>query len=70
MKKLLASISIGVLLFGASGCSSMAKLPSVTLGGKANTDALVSVDLSKKGLSATAPLVNVDVPFPTVKGKE
>ena len=66
MKKLLA-IVVGMLLFGVSGCSSVAKLPSVTVGGKANRDALVGLNVSKKGVSATVPLVNVDVPLPTVE---
>jgi hypothetical protein len=71
MKKLLAFIVIGILLFGVSGCSCLQKVPSVTVGGKANKDnTWLGLDLSKQGFSATAPLVNVEVPFPTAKLKE
>ena len=49
------------------GCASTWKLPSVTVGGAANKDAVLDAKAGKAGVSLTAPLVNVDVPFPTVK---
>ena len=72
MKKLLAIITIGILLFGVSGCSCLAKLPSVTVGGKANHDPQVGVDLDRSGLDVSVPLVDVNVPFPSlgVGGKD
>jgi hypothetical protein len=71
MKKILFRyVVIGMALFGAIGCSSTWKLPSVTLGGAANKNAILGADLSKKGMSVTAPLVNVDVPFPSVSKKD
>ena len=47
------------------GCALTEKLPSVTVGGAANKDAVLDAKLNKKGVSVTAPLVNVDVPFPS-----
>ena len=54
-----------LFILGTTGCSSTCKLPSVTVGGAANKNALVGASLGKEGVSVTAPLVNVDVPFPT-----
>jgi len=56
-----------ILAFAASmmiGCATSMKLPSVTLGGAANKDAVVSAKCDKQGLGVTLPLVNVDVPWP------
>jgi hypothetical protein len=52
------------------GCAFSQKLPSVTLGGAANKKAVLDASVSKAGVSVTAPLVNVDVPFPTLKEKK
>ncbi len=49
------------------GCALTSKLPSVTVGGAANKDAVLDAKLNKKGAAVTLPLVNVDVPFPSVK---
>ena len=71
MKKTLFRYTvIGMVLFGTIGCACTQKLPSVTLGGAANKNAILGADLSKKGVSVTAPLVNVDVPFPSVSKKD
>ena len=59
-------VCIGALLAVSSvGCAVTQHLPSVTLGGKANKHDLVGVSASKSGLTAVAPLVAVEVPFPT-----
>ena len=50
------------------GCAFSQKLPSVTVGGAANKDAVLDATAGKSGVSVTAPLVNVNVPFPTLKG--
>ena len=52
------------------GCAFSQKLPSVTVGGAANKDAVLDATAGKSGVSVTAPLVNVSVPFPTLKGTE
>ena len=52
------------------GCAFSQKLPSVTVGGAANKDAVLDAAAGKSGVSVTAPLVNVSVPFPTLKGTE
>jgi hypothetical protein len=49
------------------GCALTEKLPSVTVGGAANKKAVLDASLNKSGISVTAPLVSVDVPFPSVK---
>lgn len=43
------------------------QLPSVTIGGAANKDAVLDAKLDKTGVGLTAPLVSIDVPFPSVK---
>ncbi len=53
--------------FLSVGCALTEKLPSVTVGGAANKDAVLEAKMTKKGASVTLPLVNVDVPFPSVK---
>ena len=63
-------LTVGLLFIAATGCSTTAKFPSLTLGGAANKDAVLDMSLSKKGFGVTAPLVNVDVPFPSVKAEE
>ena len=52
------------------GCAFSQKLPSVTLGGAANKDAVLDASAGKSGVSVTAPLVNVSVHFPTLKAEE
>tara|TARA_R100000808_G_C2025049_1_gene71487 strand:- start:220 stop:441 length:222 start_codon:yes stop_codon:yes gene_type:complete len=49
------------------GCAFTNKLPSVTVGGAANKDAVLDAKVNKQGAALTLPLVNVDVPFPSVK---
>ena len=51
----------------AVGCACTQKLPSVTLGGAANTDAVLAAKASKEEVSLTLPLVDVRVPLPSVK---
>ena len=68
--KHIALLTVGLLVIASTGCSTTAKLPSLTLGGAANKDAVLDMSLSKKGLGVTAPLVNLDVPFPSVKKAE
>jgi len=43
-------------------------LPSI--GGAANKESVLDAELGKSGVSLTAPLVNVDVPFPTAEVKD
>ena len=50
------------------GCACTQKLPSVTLGGAANNDAVLAAKASKEEVSLTLPLVNVNVPLPSLKG--
>ena len=69
-KTLFRYVVIGAVLFGAVGCACTAKLPSVTLGGAANKNAILGAEVSKKGLGVTAPLVDIDVPFPSVSKKD
>lgn len=49
------------------GCAFSQKLPSVTLGGAANRNAVVGAKCNKEELSVTAPLVNLRVPWPNAK---
>ena len=65
MKNIYMLIAVLPLFILGTGCSSTCKLPSLTLGGAANKNALVGASLGKEGVSVPAPLVNVDVPFPT-----
>jgi len=68
MKTNIKAIALVALLPILSvGCALTEKLPSVTLGGAANKDAVLDAKLSKSGASVTAPLVSVNIPFPTVK---
>ena len=50
------------------GCACTQKLPSVTLGGAANNDAVLAAKASKEEVSLTLPLVDVNVPLPSLKG--
>jgi hypothetical protein len=52
------------------GCALTQKLPSVTVGGAANKESVLDASVSKAGVSVTAPLVSVDVPFPSAKATE
>lgn len=61
------TVVVAALSFIGIGCALTNKLPSVTVGGAANKDAVLDASLNKGGVSVTAPLVNVDVPFPSVK---
>ena len=66
MKKLV-TLTVGTLLFVASGCSS-----TVTLGPKANQDGYVGASASTKGASVTVPFVKAEtktIPAPTTKDK-
>lgn len=54
----------------AVGCALTQNLPSVTVGGAANKDAVLDASVTKTGLSVTAPLVNVNVPLPSLKKVE
>jgi len=54
MKKLV-TLTVGALLFAASGCSS-----TVTLGSKANQDGLLGASASAKGASVTVPFVKAE----------
>lgn len=65
----LVIISAFIAVFSV-GCAFSQKLPSVTLGGAANKKSVLDASAGKSGVSVTAPLVNVDVPFPTLKGTE
>ena len=69
MKTLIKYIIVGTVLIGTVGCVCSQKLPSVTLGGAANHKALLGVELDKTGLGVTAPLVDIDVPFPSASKK-
>ena len=62
---------LALLSIFSVGCALTEKLPSVTVGGKANKDAVLNAKLSKKGASLTLPLIDVDVPLPSIKtGKD
>ena len=67
MKTNMKSLAIVALVPMFMGCATAWKLPSVTVGGAANKDSILDAKAGKSGVSVTAPLVNVDVPFPTVK---
>ena len=68
MKKyILTLLALGAAIFIGVGCASSQNLPSVTVGAGANKDAVLNFGITKKGINATAPLVDVNVPFPTVK---
>lgn len=61
-------LTVGVILSVFSvGCALTQKLPSVTVGGAANKDAILGAKASKKSLSLTAPLLNVDIPLPSAE---
>ena len=53
--KTLVILTVGALLFVASGCSS-----TVTLGSKANQDGYLGASASTKGASVTAPFVKAE----------
>ena len=55
MKKTLVTLTVGTLLFAASGCSS-----TVTLGSKANQDGFLGASASTKGASVTVPFVKAE----------
>ena len=49
------------------GCAFSQKLPSLTVGGAANRDAVLAASASKEAVKVTVPLVDVNVPLPSVK---
>ena len=53
--KTLVILTVGMLLFAASGCSS-----TVTLGTAANKDGVVGVSASPTGASVTVPFVKAE----------
>ena len=62
MKKLV-TLTVGALLFAASGCTS-----TVTLGAKANEAQLLGASAGEEGISLTLPLVKGEVsPATTTK---
>ena len=61
---------IAITAFACSftvGCALTQNLPSVTVGGAANKKAVLAAKASKEGVSLTLPLVDVNVPLPTLK---
>jgi len=65
MKKLV-TLTVGTLLFVASGCSS-----TITLGTAANEDGLVGASASPAGASVTLPLIKAETkPVETTTGKK
>tara|TARA_R110002051_G_scaffold30140_1_gene69801 strand:- start:41 stop:256 length:216 start_codon:yes stop_codon:yes gene_type:complete len=67
MNKYIKASVIGAIATIMVGCAVTQNLPSLTLGGAANKKAVVDLSAGKGGLSVTAPLVNLEVPFPTAK---
>ena len=65
MKKI-KYIIILPMVMSIVGCAGTMRLPSVTIGSKANKDAYVGMSCSKKGLGVTVPLVNVEIPAPSL----
>ena len=70
--KMIKITCIGALLAAYSvGCAVTQNLPSVTLGPKANHhNKLVGASVSKEGVSVVAPLIEVSIPTPSLKGKD
>ena len=66
MKMLSKSLIAGALFVFFTGCAVTNKLPSVTVGGGANKDAVLDAHVNKDGIGLTLPLVDVSVPFPDV----
>ena len=64
MKMLSKSLIAGALFVFFTGCAVTNKLPSLTVGGGANKDAVLDAHLNKDGVGLTLPLVDVSVPFP------
>ena len=61
--KTLVTLTVGALLFAASGCTS-----TVTLGAKANETQLLGASAGEEGISLTLPLVKGEVaPATTTK---
>jgi hypothetical protein len=61
---------IAITAFACSftvGCALTQNLPSVTVGGAANKKAVLAANVSKEGVSVTLPLVDVNVPLPSLK---
>ena len=58
------SLIAGAFFVFFTGCAVTNKLPSVTVGGGANKDAVLDAHLNKDGVGLTLPLVDVSVPFP------
>tara|TARA_R110002020_G_scaffold154266_1_gene333847 strand:+ start:420 stop:635 length:216 start_codon:yes stop_codon:yes gene_type:complete len=67
--KTIKLIAIGALMTTFTmGCAISQKLPSVTVGGAANHKSVLGATVSKEAITVTAPLVDVNVPLPTLKG--
>ena len=66
MKKITTLVLFTTLAI-STGCMMSGKLPSVTVGAGANHDNVVALKCTKEGVGVTVPLVDVDVPLPTVK---
>ena len=64
--KTLVTLTVGALLFAASGCTS-----TVTLGAKANESQILGASAGEEGVSLTLPLVKGEVtPTPATTTKE
>ena len=71
MKNNIKTLAVVVFASAFAGCATSWRLPSVTVGGSANKDSVLDAKAGKSGVSVTVPLLNVDVPFPTVEtGKD
>jgi hypothetical protein len=69
--KTIKLIAIGAFMTAFTmGCALTQKLPSVTVGGAANHKSLLGATASKEAITVTAPLVDINVPLPTLKGNE
>jgi hypothetical protein len=62
MKMIKIIILAGVCSTFMVGCAVTQHLPSLTVGGKANSDKLLGASVGKDGLNVTAPLVKLEVP--------
>tara|TARA_R110002051_G_scaffold325053_1_gene425482 strand:- start:53 stop:307 length:255 start_codon:yes stop_codon:yes gene_type:complete len=70
MKTLTMSLIVGAFFVFFTGCAVTNQLPSVTVGGKANKDAVLDAHLNKDGVGLTLPLVDVSIPFPDVTAEK
>tara|TARA_R110000744_G_scaffold255976_2_gene371452 strand:- start:696 stop:914 length:219 start_codon:yes stop_codon:yes gene_type:complete len=70
MNKYIKVSVVGAIATVMVGCAVTQGIPSLTVGGAANKKAVLDVSVDKGGLSVTAPLVNLEVPFPSAKRVE